>query len=98
VIASDDAGYEAARATFNGMLDRRPELVTRPLDVDDVAAAVGYALEAGLPGSQCAAVDTAWPGTAWATAEGQGAKYVDIQGDPNATQVARVGSLTNSPC
>jgi FAD/FMN-containing dehydrogenase len=49
VIAPDDFGYEAARGTFNGMLDRRPELVTRALDVDDVAAAVGYALEAGLP-------------------------------------------------
>jgi FAD/FMN-containing dehydrogenase len=49
VIAPNDSGYEAARATFNGMLDRRPELVTRALDVDDVAAAVGYALDAGLP-------------------------------------------------
>jgi FAD/FMN-containing dehydrogenase len=49
VIAPDDSGYEAARGTFNGMLDRKPELVTRALDVDDVAAAVGYALEAGLP-------------------------------------------------
>src|SRR6266566_7802914 len=49
VIAPDDSGYEAARGTFNGMLDRRPEIVTRPLDVDDVAASVGYALEAGLP-------------------------------------------------
>jgi len=49
VIATGDSGYEAARATFNGMLDRRPELVTRPLDIDDVAAAVGYAVEAGLP-------------------------------------------------
>jgi len=49
VIAAGDSGYEAARVTFNGMLDRRPELVTRPLDIDDVAAAVGYAVEAGLP-------------------------------------------------
>ena len=49
VIAADDSGYDAARGTFNGMLDRRPELVTRPLDVDDVAASVSYALEAGLP-------------------------------------------------
>src|SRR4029079_10164205 len=31
------------------MLDRRPELVPRPLDIDDVAAAMGYAVEAGLP-------------------------------------------------
>jgi FAD/FMN-containing dehydrogenase len=49
VIGPDDSGYDAGRATFNGILDRRPELVTRPLDVEDVAAAVGYAREAGLP-------------------------------------------------
>src|SRR5256886_16652773 len=49
VIAPDDGGYDAARGTFNGILDRRPELVTRPLDVEDVSAAVGYAREAGLP-------------------------------------------------
>ena len=49
VIGSDDSGYEAARGTFNGMLDRRPELVTRALDFDDVAASVGYALDTGLP-------------------------------------------------
>src|SRR5882757_4363405 len=49
VIAPDDGGYDAARGTFNGILDRRPELVTRPLDVEDVSAAVGYARETGLP-------------------------------------------------
>src|SRR5207249_5636685 len=42
-------GYDAARATFNGMLDRRPELIARPLDASDVAAAVRYAAEAELP-------------------------------------------------
>jgi hypothetical protein len=52
VIAPDDSGYDAARGTFNGMLDRRPELVTRPLDVDDVAAAVGYAVE-GIRVTSC---------------------------------------------
>jgi FAD/FMN-containing dehydrogenase len=35
--------------TFNGMLDRRPALVTRPLDVDDVVAAVSFARAAELP-------------------------------------------------
>src|SRR5438876_2065529 len=35
--------------TFNGMLDRRPALVTRPLDVDDVVAAVSFATSADLP-------------------------------------------------
>ena len=35
--------------TFNGMLDRRPALVARPLDVDDVVAAVEVAREEELP-------------------------------------------------
>jgi FAD/FMN-containing dehydrogenase len=49
VIVPGDDGYEAARATFNGMLDRRPEIVTRPLDVNDVVAAVWFAAESDLP-------------------------------------------------
>jgi FAD/FMN-containing dehydrogenase len=49
VIGPDDAGYDPARITFNGMIDRRPELIARPLDVDDVVSAVRYAVDAGLP-------------------------------------------------
>jgi FAD/FMN-containing dehydrogenase len=49
VIGPDDAGYDPARLTFNGMIDRRPELIVRPLDVDDVVAAVTYADVADLP-------------------------------------------------
>lgn len=49
VITREDAGYDAARATFNGMIDRRPEVVTRPLDVADVVAAIEFAREANLP-------------------------------------------------
>jgi FAD/FMN-containing dehydrogenase len=49
VIAPGDSGYDPARITFNGMIDRRPELIVRPLDVDDVVAAVTYAREAHLP-------------------------------------------------
>jgi FAD/FMN-containing dehydrogenase len=49
VIAVDDAGYDPARLTFNGMIDRRPELIVRPLDVDDVVSAVTFAAEADLP-------------------------------------------------
>ena len=49
VIAVDDAGYDPARLTFNGMIDRRPELIARPLDVDDVIAAVTFAADADLP-------------------------------------------------
>jgi FAD/FMN-containing dehydrogenase len=49
VISPEDAGYEAGRITFNGMIDRRPELITRPLDVADVVAAVEHAGQEGLP-------------------------------------------------
>jgi len=49
VIVPSDFGYEAARVTFNGMHDRRPEIVARPLDVDDVVAAISFAREAELP-------------------------------------------------
>jgi FAD/FMN-containing dehydrogenase len=49
VIGPDDAGYDPARITFNGMIDRRPALVARPLDVGDVVAAVEYAAESDLP-------------------------------------------------
>ena len=49
VIEPSDRGFEAARTTFNGMLDRRPELITQPLDTADAVTAVKYAREAGLP-------------------------------------------------
>jgi FAD/FMN-containing dehydrogenase len=48
VIAPADLGYDVARATFNGMTDRRPAVVTRPLDVADVVCAVEFARECGL--------------------------------------------------
>jgi FAD/FMN-containing dehydrogenase len=49
VIAPEDLGYEAARATFNGMIDRRPAVVTRPLDIRDVVGAIEFAREHELP-------------------------------------------------
>jgi FAD/FMN-containing dehydrogenase len=49
VIGPDDAAYDPARITFNGMIDRRPALIARPLDVDDVVAAVSYAVDEDLP-------------------------------------------------
>jgi FAD/FMN-containing dehydrogenase len=49
VIGPDDAAYDPARITFNGMIDRRPALIARPLDVDDVVAAVEHAVESDLP-------------------------------------------------
>jgi len=49
VIAPDDSGYDAARTTFNGLLERRPEVIARPLDVDDVVSAVSFACDEDLP-------------------------------------------------
>jgi FAD/FMN-containing dehydrogenase len=49
VISPGDLGYDPGRLTFNGIIDRRPALITRPLDVDDVVAAVAYAAGEGLP-------------------------------------------------
>ena len=49
VVTREDVGYDVARATFNGMIDRRPEVVARPLDIADVVVAVEFAREAGLP-------------------------------------------------
>ena len=49
VIDPTDRGFDIARATFNGMIERRPELITRPLDVADVLTALRFAREADLP-------------------------------------------------
>ena len=49
VIAPGDDRYDGARATFNGIVDRRPEVVVRPLDAADVVTAVRFAREGDLP-------------------------------------------------
>src|SRR5262249_62008180 len=83
VIVPGDDGYDPARATFNAMLDRRPEVVTRPLDVDDVVAAIGFAVESALP----VAVRGGGPRAAghWVGRGGGGGGLPlvrDVQGDP----------------
>jgi FAD/FMN-containing dehydrogenase len=49
VIAPEDAGYNEARAVRNAMIDRRPAVVTRPVNAGDVIAAVNFARESHLP-------------------------------------------------
>jgi FAD/FMN-containing dehydrogenase len=43
VVAPDDEGYEQARRVYNAMIDRRPRVVVRCADGDDVVAAVNFA-------------------------------------------------------
>jgi hypothetical protein len=43
LLHAHDAGYEAARKVYNGMIDRYPRLIVRCADVADVMAAVHFA-------------------------------------------------------
>src|SRR5215213_1144916 len=43
LIRPDDAGYEQARKLYNGMIDKRPALIARCVDVADVMGAVNFA-------------------------------------------------------
>ena len=49
VITPDHPEYDAARRVWNGMIDRRPALIARCANADDVATAVRFATERGLP-------------------------------------------------
>jgi UDP-N-acetylenolpyruvoylglucosamine reductase len=48
VIAADDERYEDARKVRNGMIDKRPEVIVRPVNAGDVIAAVNFAREGRL--------------------------------------------------
>ena len=49
LVRSGDDGYDAARAVWNGMIDRRPAMIARCTSVDDVVAAVAFARRQALP-------------------------------------------------
>jgi len=48
LIGPKDAGYDEARALYNGMIDKRPALIARVADVADVIAAVNFARDNNL--------------------------------------------------
>ncbi|HEY4825601.1 MAG TPA: FAD-dependent oxidoreductase, partial [Solirubrobacteraceae bacterium] len=48
LIGPDDGAYEEARSVYNAMIDKRPALIARPADRDDVANAVRFARDHGL--------------------------------------------------
>ena len=49
VITPDDAEYDQARTVVLGGIDRRPLVIVRPANADDVAKVVTLARETGLP-------------------------------------------------
>ena len=48
LIEPGDADYDAARALYNGMIDKRPRLIARCADAADVLAAVAFGRDQGL--------------------------------------------------
>jgi FAD/FMN-containing dehydrogenase len=48
LIRPTDSDYDAARALYNGMIDKRPRLIARCVDVADVITALNFAREEGL--------------------------------------------------
>jgi FAD/FMN-containing dehydrogenase len=49
VVLPADEDYDAARAVWNGMIDRRPAIVTRPTSADDVVTALRFGRDEELP-------------------------------------------------
>src|SRR2546421_27003 len=49
LIGPEDAGYEEARALFNAMIDKRPSVIARCANPEDVAGVVGFARSHDLP-------------------------------------------------
>ena len=48
MIGPDDSDYDEAREVFMGAIDRRPALIVRAADADDVARTIALAREGGL--------------------------------------------------
>ncbi len=48
ILLPGDSGYDEARSIWNGMIDRRPGVVVRCENTDDVIAAVGFARDQGM--------------------------------------------------
>lgn len=48
IITRSDSDYDEARALYNGMIDKRPQLIAQCADAADVIAAVNFGRDNGL--------------------------------------------------
>jgi FAD/FMN-containing dehydrogenase len=48
VVAPDDVGFDAARAVWNAMIDRRPAAIVRAAGIGDIVATIAFCRERGL--------------------------------------------------
>src|SRR5688572_15286569 len=48
IVQPGDADYDSARKVYNAMIDRRPRLIARCVEVADVMAAVNFARDQKL--------------------------------------------------
>ena len=49
LVGASDPGYDQARAVFNAMIDRHPELIARCTSVSDVQQVLAYGQAADAP-------------------------------------------------
>ncbi|TLZ77052.1 MAG: FAD-dependent oxidoreductase, partial [Methanobacteriota archaeon] len=49
VVRPEDEGYDDARKIWNAMIDRRPALIVRCRDAEDVTRSIAFARNHGLP-------------------------------------------------
>ena len=49
IVGPEDPGYDEARTVYNAMIDRRPALIVRCGDADDVARTIAFARSHDLP-------------------------------------------------
>src|SRR5512143_3542700 len=95
VITPPDPDYDSRRATFNGMIDRRPLEIHLCAGVDDVVAAIRRARDLGTPIS----IRGGGHGVA-GHCIGEGAVVVDLSGmrrvevDPVARRAVAQGGAT----
>jgi FAD/FMN-containing dehydrogenase len=67
LLLPGDDGYDAARAVWNGRVDRRPMLIVRCAGVPDVAAAIGYARRNDI---ELSVRSTGHNATGWSVSDG----------------------------